>query len=295
MTEYCVSGVSARGSLARHIDKGTEMIKISALVLGAALVAGGVASASAADLHGHRGGSIKDSYAAAPVASGPSGWYVRADVGHARYDDPTMIEDGRFTLTNRSIEDNWAIGGGVGYYFSRSVRGDLTWDHRFKSDVRGSIPFVGGGQLTDFPGERQFGMKSDVFLANLYYDFDMRSRFTPYIGMGLGVTHNKTTAGSVPDFLDPCGCGFTNVSIAGASQWSVAGALMAGASFNVRDRLHIDAGYRFLYLGDAHTGVMTGTKHAAFVAPQFAGGVGDPVVSDIYAHEFRVGLRYDIK
>ena len=137
-------------------------------------------------------------------------------------------------------------------------------------------------------------LQSDVLLANLYYDFDMRSRFTPYIGMGLGITRNQTTGGSVPDFNDPCGCGFNNVSIAGASQWSVAGALMTGASFNVRDRLHIDAGYRFLYLGDAHTGTMTGTKAAAFTAPQHP-GAGDPVMSDIYAHEFRVGLRYDIK
>ena len=146
-----------------------------------------------------------------------------------------------------------------------------------------------GGNLVNFPGERKFGLKSDVVLANLYYDFDLRSRFTPYIGFGLGVTNNRTSTGTV---TDTCGCsGVSGVSIAGASNWSVAGALMTGFSVALRDRLHLDAGYRFLYLGDAHTGVMTGTAPVAGAA--FTGG--DPAVTDIYAHEFRVGLRYDIR
>ena len=261
------------------------MTIIRALVLGAALVAGGVATASAADLY-NRGGSLKDGYAPAPVV-GPSSWYVRGDVGYGVFDRPTIIEETRFGLSDTSIEGNWAIGGGVGYHFSKSVRGDLTWDHRFESDVKGFIP--AGPGLVSFPGQRTFGLKSDVFLANVYYDFNANGHFTPYIGMGLGMTHNVTTTGTV---TDTCGCaGFSNVSIAGASQWSVAGALMAGASVELRDRLHLDAGYRFLYLGGAHTGAITGT---APVARPVAIG-GDPSVTDIYAHEFRVGLRYDLR
>ncbi len=258
------------------------MTMIRAFVLGAALVAGSVATASAADLY-QQGGSIKDGYMPAPVSS-PSSWYIRADVGHATFADPTIIEDNRFNLYDTRIDNQWAAGGGVGYYFSKAVRGDLTWDHRFSTDVHGNI----NQNLVNFPGPRTFGMKNDVFLANLYYDFDTRSRFTPYVGIGLGMTHNQTSTGTA---IDTCGCGFSNVSIAGASQWSVAGALMAGASVAIRDRLHLDAGYRFLYLGNAHTGEMTGTNP---VAGATAAG-GDPAVSDIYAHEFRVGIRYDIK
>ena len=71
------------------------MTMIRALVLGAALVAGSVATASAADLY-HQGGSLKDGYAPAPVSS-PSSWYVRADLGHANFVDPTIIEANRFS------------------------------------------------------------------------------------------------------------------------------------------------------------------------------------------------------
>lgn len=260
------------------------MTTLRAAALGAALFAGGLTQASAADLYG---GSIKDGYIPhAPVTYSPS-WYVRGDVGFASYDRPTMIEDDVFDLTRTSIHRQWTGGAGVGYYFSKSVRGDLTWDHRFETDARGSL---NNYTATPFPGERSFGLKSDVFLANVYYDFDLRSRLTPYVGIGLGVTHNTTTSGSVPD---QCGCDFTNVSIAGASQWSVAAALMAGFSFAVRDRLHIDAGYRGMYLGEAHTGLITGTINAS--TTQDPAQSGDPVVKDLWAHEFRVGLRYDIR
>lgn len=259
------------------------MTMIRALVLGAALVAGSVATASAADLY-HQGGSLKDGYMPAPVSS-PSSWYIRGDLGHATFIDPTIIEANRFNLDHTRIDNQWAIGGGVGYYFSKAVRGDLTWDHRFETDVNGHI----NAPLVDFPGGRKFGLKSDLFLANLYYDFDTRSRFTPYVGLGLGITHNQTTNGSA---IDTCGCGFTDSKIAGAGHWSVAGALMGGVSVALRERLHLDAGYRFLYLGNAHTGLITGTNpQVGATAP----GGDDPAVSDIYAHEFRVGLRYDIK
>ena len=146
----------------------------------------------------------------------------------------------------------------------------------------------GPGPLVSFPGQRVFGLKSDVFLANLYYDIDTRSRFTPYFGVGLGFAHNKTTNGTV---VDTGNIGFTNAVIAGDSKWATAGALMGGFSFAMRDRLHLDAGYRYLYVGDARTGLITGT-----VAPlQNPGNDGDPVVKDIWSHEFRIGLRYDIR
>ena len=42
-----------------------------------------------------------------------------------------------------------------------------------------------------------FGVKNMVALANLYYDFDTRSHFTPYLGVGLGFARNTTSAGHV--------------------------------------------------------------------------------------------------
>ncbi len=260
------------------------MTTLRALALGAVLVAGTAVGASGADLG--RGGSMKDGYVPMAAPSSPSSWYVRGDLGHARFDRPTIVEGDRFEITDPNIDDQWSGGLGVGYYFSRSVRADLTWDHRFETDVTGTI----ASGTVNYPGNQRFGLKSDVFLANLYYDFDNRSRFTPYIGMGIGFTVNKTTGGTVVDTCAvPC---YTDGRIAGASHNHVAGALMTGFSYNVRDRLHVDAGYRFLYLGEARTGLITGTPVVPPVTPLTDSG---DRVTDIFAHEFRVGLRWDIK
>ena len=247
------------------------------ILIGLTLGLGASAPASAADLGDW---SMKDGPQSMPMQAR---WYLRGDLGYAVHSDPNLTADGGFEGTDSSIDDTWTVGGGIGLYLSSNLRGDITVDYRNDATVEGTFDDLPAGFETHGVAD----LSSTVVLANLYYDIDLRSRFTPYIGLGLGVAHNKTTAGSVSD---DCACGFTGVTIAGASKWSVAGALMGGFSVAMRDRLHLDAGYRYLYLGEAHTGLITGTDAAALPAT-----AGDPVVKDLWAHEFRVGLRYDIR
>jgi opacity protein-like surface antigen len=282
-----------------------------AIVLGAALLVGSASAASAADLGGYRGGSMKDSGSYAPQAvqsAGPA-WYFRLDTGIARHDNPYMVEDSSVDLTSTHMGKAWTLGGGVGYYFNKHVRGDLTYDHRFKADVSGNRFDAGqaghvlaGGAIdpaygcatnaagvivagsSSCHGTREFGLKSDVFLANLYFDFDCRCAVTPYLGAGLGVVNHKTTHGRVVD--NAHGAGVTGTIESGSST-HVAAALMAGFSFQVRERMNIDAGYRFLYLGETATGAVRDNAGPT-IAP-------DPTVEQIHAHEFRVGLRYDFR
>lgn len=280
-------------------------LKRATLLLSAAFVLGGAAGASAADLYG---GSIKDGpVMMAPMPGPMPSWYVRVDGGYAGYDTPAITEDHYFDLVNTDIDNTWTVGGGIGRYFGNGFRGDVTIDHRFESDVTGNL----ADPLSNLPGTRTFGLKSTVVLANLYYDFDLGSRLTPYIGVGLGFSHNSTEDGTVND---PCGC--LTGTIEGDSQTDVAAALMAGLSVKLRGgtttvpgsfkdgsvtvdsgrSLFLDVGYRFLYLGEAATGPV----NATYTAP-VAGGHGgsgtvsqDPIVEDIHAHELRVGLRYNL-
>ena len=255
------------------------MTFIRATVLGAALLVGGVASGEAADLYGGRGGSIKDGYA--PVQSySPMGFYLRGDATYSWNDVGGLFEPPVGELSQVGAGNNWMFGVGVGYHFTKNVRADITYDWGRSHNLHGSEL----NPNATFPGERSFGVRSDVLLANLYYDFDGGRHFSPYIGVGLGVSRN-TTSGST---IVSCGC--TVASFEGASTWSTAAALMAGFTVQLRDRLSLDAGYRFLYTGDAHTGDIVGT-----------GGVGgnpssaDPHVRDLWSHQLRVGLRYDIR
>ena len=88
-----------------------------------------------------------------------------------------------------SIDNTWAVGGGVGRYFGRGFRGDVTYEWRGKTDVHGTAPAALVPPHLDF--------KSPLLLANLYYDFRPYERFTPYVGVGVGAAHHKTSGGSI--------------------------------------------------------------------------------------------------
>jgi opacity protein-like surface antigen len=245
-----------------------------ALALGAACLLGGLDAGHAADLYG---GSIKDGGYRPAIAASPT-WYVRLDGGYAGHDTPVMVEDGIYDLLSPKIESTWTLGGGIGRYFTSTIRGDITYDHRFDADVSARM----GAPGATYPGTRRFGLESDVILANLYYDFDLRRHFTPYVGVGLGAVYHRINAGKTID-----GCGTCTSTINEASNWHVAGALMAGFSVALRDRMYIDAGYRFLYLGETKAGNITTTLNTNTSR--------GPTVEDIHAHELRLGLRYDIR
>lgn len=258
-----------------------------ALFLGAALVLGSALSASAADL-----GGLKDEPVAAPAATGPSGWYIRADGGYAWYDNPGITVEG-FTAHDTDMGGAWSVGGGIGYYFGRGFRGDITVDHLFDATTETTLCNC-GGEI----GTAKFDVSSTVVLANLYYDFNRGGRFMPYIGGGVGFAHNETSGGTINTV---CGCDGT---VDGGSSNSFAAAGMAGFSWRLRggeprymgglkdepvavssgNALYLDVGYRFLYLGDVNTGELAWDGNS----------VNEAKVKDVTAHQIRIGLRYDL-
>lgn len=274
------------------------------VLLAAAFALGSAHAAQSADLYGgavaenYYAGSMKDAVAAPIAPMGPT-WYLRIDGGYSAFDTPDMTEDGLWSLTETDIDDTWSIGGGIGKYFTSTIRGDITYDHRFEADAQGDLP----DPNSPFPGLRKFGIESDVVLANIYYDFARGHRINPYVGVGLGVAYNKTTRGTV----ETCGC--TTGVIETGSTTHVAGALMAGFSARLRggagsahashygsikdmpvavDRgLYLDVGYRFLYLGEAETGAVRDIGGGNPISQ-------DPTVENLHAHELRVGLRYEL-
>ncbi len=256
------------------------------LVASASLLATTIAAQSA-DLYSAHGGrgSIKDDY----VQTAPRGcptWYARVDGGYTTYDRPAMTQVGIDDLVNSRFTDTGSIGGGIGYYFACNIRGDITVDHRFESDVKG---FNGNNQAPNF-GSMKWGYESTSLMANMYYDFNAGSRFTPYIGVGLGGVHNSFSKGGGVVATGYAGAA-TSIGlptyVTNNDSWTVAAAAMTGFVFSMTDRLKLDTGYRFMYLGANKTGQTGITGTAA------TGGVIH--VDNMHAHEFRVGLRYDIR
>jgi opacity protein-like surface antigen len=273
-------------SAVRHIghwrwseaEREREMTSIRGSVLvSAALLLCSIVSVQAGDVFHGRDGGMKGGYYPA-VATNPS-WYLRLDGTYAAHDDPVMVEEGRFDLIQREYDTTWSFGGGFGHYFTKNIRADLTYDYRFDSDISGTRDrsAVGGGV-------REFGISSQVLLANIYYDFNRGGRFNPYLGIGLGGVYHKTDSNTMPA---NCTC---TATIGEGDGWHVAGAFMAGVAMKLHHKINLDLGYRFLYMGQVETGGVNAP------AGNPVGNIASDIsVEDMHAHEFRFGLRYDLR
>lgn len=238
--------------------------------------------ASAADASADYYGGMKD----VPVTTmQPASWYIRGDYSYS-WMNASELSGAITPFGSLSIDNTWAVGGGIGYYFGRGVRGDVTYEYRGKSDIHGDGAFATDTDL-----------QSSVILANLYYDFRPYERFNPYVGVGVGAARHTMSGGIITTACVVCSAYDKD------SNWSAAGAVMAGFSFridrgghtpvSIKDgpayvepgRLYLDVGYRFLYLGDAHAGNLVG------IVPPTPG----PRIDDVTAQEIRVGLRWDIR
>ena len=269
------------------------------IFLGVALLAGATGSAGAADMYGD-GGSLKDGPYQMPEMAR---WYLRGDIGYAthRESDIRELDANGFSqpLIDTEIDEAWTGGGGIGMYFGHALRGDVTYDHRADTGVTG---WKENGDLPE--GNRSFDVDSSVVLANLYYDIDIGTSFTPYMGFGLGWASNRANEGTGDGFI--CGCvgGYPTainvpVVIESETTQNFAWALMAGISIDLGGRggmkdvqdmasaFKLDLGYRYLDMGEVNTGEVIAQHPSAQAS-------GDPIIDDYNAHEFRVGLRYDI-
>lgn len=237
-----------------------------AVAIAAAMVSG-IGTVEAADLYSR---GMKD-YSHRQALANPATWYLRLDGGFVAPGEPTLASGGS-TFISSGIGDTWSLGAGVGRYLSANLRADLTAEYHFDADVRGRNTAVGA----TFPGPHRFGLENTILLANAYYDFNRAGTINPYLGAGLGMVHHQVNAGVTR----------TGGSIGSDSSWSAAGALTAGFTVALTQGLQFDAGYRFLYLGDTSAG---GVRNAAGTV------VAGPSVDDIYAHEFRFGVRWDVR
>lgn len=225
-----------------------------------------------------------------PVFESAGGWYLRGDIGYKIYNDPSAslsnpafgggtFAGGRDQMTNEVMGDAFNVGIGAGYKFNDYLRGDLTLDYESPASVSGRLFCPTAGPACHGTGANAYSVESAKVtaysaLVNGYVDLGTYSGLTPYVGGGVGMSYLVTTDAHTVG----------GASYGGAGQTNFAWALMAGASYALNDQWSIDAGYRYINLGDAKTA-------------EFTDGLGQSAhidYSGIDAHEVRVGLRYNL-
>jgi opacity protein-like surface antigen len=231
-----------------------------------------------------------------PVPEGFT-YYLRADLGWSFAADPSFSETGATYgtnvalpysgLSNRSASSNDVFIGtiGAGAYFTPHIRGDLTLDFRSREDIDASATYADPGPPAPVTGLVTDRIKLDrvVGLANLYWDILPRGVVTPYIGAGIGIVYNDISRTHLTTEDD--GGGPVTVKSGSGKETGVglAAALMAGGSFSLSPAWAVDVSYRALYLEG-------GSVRAALNT----GEVSTAKIDDVWEHQVRVGLRFNI-
>jgi opacity protein-like surface antigen len=213
-------------------------------------------------------------------------WYLRGDIGFSNqhvgslfnvlYDDPGIDS---VTNLQKDFASAPLFGLGIGFRHSDHLRFDLTGEYR------GGAVFTGLDVVqptADDPYDDQYtGIKQEwTFLANGYWDIGTWKGFTPFVGAGIGVSYN-----TISSFTDVSSVIPSVAYGASASQWNFAWALHAGLSYQVNDRLTIEAAYRYIDLGNAHSGDL--------VTFDGTNDVYNPMeFRHLTSHDFKVGFRW---
>lgn len=194
--------------------------------------------------------------------------YLRIDGGYAMTSDP----DGKGangTHRSNAIQDTGLLGIGIGTRVEDQVRVEGTLTYRSPMSVDGTD---GGGNTLS--GE----VESISAMANLYYDITQAHEWfgndaiTPYVGGGVGISMLDT------DTMQSS----AGTSERGTQVYNLTYAAMAGVSSRITDFITADVGYRFINLGQFEQD------------GSFSGGGSTTATKydDLFAHEFRAGLRF---
>jgi opacity protein-like surface antigen len=208
-----------------------------------------------------------------------AGWYLRGDLGYAptRHGRATHANlPGRNILTSAKIDNAFTFGAGLGYRYNSFLRVDLTLDHRFNARFSASGANI-AGPATLYRDRADFSATTG--LVNAYLDLGTWGGVTPYIGGGVGLSNKRFSNYAIETCAQPCGAFARAGTLPGKSRNDFAWALMAGLAIDAGGGATVDLGYRYLNLGEAHTG-----------ANAVLGRVN---VRKIESHEFRIGLRWD--
>ncbi len=177
--------------------------------------------------------------------------------------DPTLT-----TLLNEDLGNSAVFDAGVGCSFGNGFRSDLVLSWRTSKDV----------YADPVPQDPISGkLSSHSLMANIYYDIPLGRSITPYVGAGLGVVYHNLS-----DLLwvDAASNAWT---IAGKEEVNLAWSLMAGAAYQVTDRITLDVGYRYIDMGS-----VASERYVINGAGQRVAGA---TFDDITAHEIKAGVR----
>ena len=131
------------------------------------------------------------------------------------------------------------------------------WALNTKNGVVGSYP-----PNLSYPSTYTLKSRVQTVMLNAYYDINTGTKFTPYVGAGIGYSHLKAKIHDVDFSESKSDNNFT---------WQIG----AGVSYAMTDNIALDAGYRYTDAGDVKFYTEDGVNKF-----------------EAQSHEFLLGARY---
>jgi outer membrane protein OmpA-like peptidoglycan-associated protein len=169
-------------------------------------------------------------------------------------------------------------GGGIGFRFNPMFRGDITIDGIKRLNIEGRNSVATGVTSSAH-------VSSVVGMVNGYFDLNgawpnIFGRFQPYIDAGVGVARNDLSRTS---FATAGGAtiGSVNSHTFADFAWGAG----AGVAYPIMPHLLIDLSYKYLDLGNMHSGTTLSIGSAKVNTARMS--------ADLKAHTVMLGVRYE--
>ena len=222
---------------------------------------------------------------------------------------------GTYNFHNQRLSQSTFVSLGVGYQLNSWLRGDATLEWRGGAHLSAVDQLLVSGAYTQNWYDQNGGyigssvprgfnqplrnfyranVSSIVALVNGYVDLGTWMGITPYVGVGVGLAHNRITG------LTDNGFSYNTLNGVGSptgGYWldgkktNFAWALMAGLGYQVNEKLKLELGYRYMNLGKMNSGAsrcFNGTgATGGFAACDFKLST-----RSIESHDVRIGMRW---
>lgn len=212
-----------------------------------------------------------------PGTSAANDWYL-AFGGSA-----TLLQDSDSTLTDAvgnsidfttEFDAGFGITGAMGYSWNQvRLEGEVSYRQNDIDSIElTSITLAGIGSFTTAAAFEGDGDVSALgFMVNGWYDFNTGSRWTPYLGIGVGTAQISINDASVTILG-------VDVPLADDDDWVFAYQAGAGITYEISPNVDISLGYRFFGTSD----------------PDFTDVSGIPFDVEYMSHNIEVGVRIGI-
>ena len=221
-----------------------------------------------------------------------SGLYtsLKAGVSDTKFEDYKWdLADGNNSLVfkhkdaDETIYPN--ISAAIGFDFSKvskvNARAELEYTYKDKATFAPNISSaifngVEVQALEGFPSVLVNELRTQSLMLNGYYDFKNKSKFTPYLSAGVGVSRIENKVSINPEFFGDSENITTDTN--NNFTWTAG----AGIAYKVTENVALDLAYRYVDAGETD------------VSQSFEGiGIKLKNTADLVSHDYSLGVRYN--